>query len=464
MNSPSLIPISLTADKVAFLPKDNRPRKTSNFFPSLDDSFSSQSSNSSSNSTLDLGIHDDKLNTFDFSNSLLFSNKNKEFLNPGFTFIRPSQTSSSLSSGSSTSYSTTKRHNSSPMIGSKFFNTNAPTNPPSTSSSSISTPMLFPMHEFKQPDFSQISIGYEEESFKSPTMFHSPIQSIWSNHPTPNINDITPKLNEFQFKNDMPYDISLKQDNFNDFPLRSETNLHDFQLKNEPNVSEIQYQRQYISVIDPNSSPELKKSFNIYLSRVNNPSFVPSNSITETREYINSTGPSTEHAHITNDSETLNKKIEKIDKLINKSKQKNVPVKVNLPKNYKFKEKSIKLVSPVNFNKLLLDQINSSSVKYQEDYCSTFYKRNKHKYMFIKESSNSLKVNNSGGKSWVTIKLNLNENQLNKKKLKVDIKNLPIWKPINLNQTSINFDKPKLSKSKKIDLKHNNMLKRFGKR
>lgn len=287
----------------------------------------------------------------------------------------------------------------------------------------------------------------------------------------PNVNDLTPKLNAFRFKTD----LDLEQD------------LHQ---------------------IEPET--EQKKSYNIYLNRVNNPSFVPSasnidarayhgrehhnsietgeyhssietgeyhssteprkhhkerdfrNSITETRDYIKnsipgSKGSFSEQSHVTNDAEVLSKKIEKIDRLMSISK-KNISIKINLPRDYKCKEK---LASPVNLNRILLDQICSTAVKYQEDYCSTFYKRNKHKYMFVKESSNSLKVNNSGGKSWVTVKLNLNPDQASKKKLKVDIKNLPVWKPINLNQ-STNYDKPK-GRSKRPDVKHN-VLKRFGKK
>lgn len=72
---------------------------------------------------------------------------------------------------------------------------------------------------------------------------------------------------------------------------------------------------------------------------------------------------------------------------------------------------------------------------YPEDFSSTFYKRNKHGYMFIRESSSSLKVNSSGPKSWVTIKLKLGSHET--QKIKVDVKKLPVWKPINLNQTSM---------------------------
>lgn len=78
---------------------------------------------------------------------------------------------------------------------------------------------------------------------------------------------------------------------------------------------------------------------------------------------------------------------------------------------------------------------NLGTKVYPEDYCSTFYKRNKHGYMFIREASSSLKVNSSGPKSWVTIKLRLGKEDT--KKLKVNVRNLPEWKPINLNLTFV---------------------------
>lgn len=80
-----------------------------------------------------------------------------------------------------------------------------------------------------------------------------------------------------------------------------------------------------------------------------------------------------------------------------------------------------------------------------EDFCSTFYKRNNHGYMFIREGSNSPKVNSSGPKSWVTINVKLFD--ADQKKLKVDVKRLPVWRPINLNQLSATR-KPAKKKSK----------------
>lgn len=91
-----------------------------------------------------------------------------------------------------------------------------------------------------------------------------------------------------------------------------------------------------------------------------------------------------------------------------------------------------------------------------EDYCSTFYKRNSLGYMFIKEPSNSLKVNNSGPRSWVQLKIKFPETS-NTKKLKVDIKQLPFWKPINNNPK----DKSRAKKSPR-DKKKSNFLKLFN--
>ncbi|EMG51030.1 hypothetical protein G210_4725 [Candida maltosa Xu316] len=66
--------------------------------------------------------------------------------------------------------------------------------------------------------------------------------------------------------------------------------------------------------------------------------------------------------------------------------------------------------------------------RYNEGYSTTFYKRNKHGYMFIREATNTLHVHQN---SWVQLKIKLpvNQKKLLIKKLKVDIKELPIWKP-----------------------------------
>lgn len=93
-----------------------------------------------------------------------------------------------------------------------------------------------------------------------------------------------------------------------------------------------------------------------------------------------------------------------------------------------------------------------------EDYCSTFYKRNSLGYMFIREPSNTLKVNNSGPRSWVQLKIKFPE-ATSAKKLKVDIKQLPFWKPIN-----VNLKDPSRSKRILKDKRKFNVLKRFNNR
>lgn len=92
-----------------------------------------------------------------------------------------------------------------------------------------------------------------------------------------------------------------------------------------------------------------------------------------------------------------------------------------------------------------------------EDYCSTFYKRNSLGYMFIREPSNTLKVNNSGPRSWVQLKIKFPE-ATSARKLKVDIKQLPFWKPIN-----VNLKDPSRAKRILKDKRKFNILKRFSK-
>lgn len=129
--------------------------------------------------------------------------------------------------------------------------------------------------------------------------------------------------------------------------------------------------------------------FNIYSEKVNNPTFIPKSNL----------------------SKEIETKLGKIQ--------------IKLPNsNQKIKKLG---------NKRLLNHLDDSFINYGENYVSTFYKRNKNRYMFIKENTTSLKVNSVGSKSWVVIKLRLN-NKVVKKKLKVDINQLPIWNPIQKKQ------------------------------
>ncbi|KAG7193819.1 uncharacterized protein KQ657_000513 [Scheffersomyces spartinae] len=104
-----------------------------------------------------------------------------------------------------------------------------------------------------------------------------------------------------------------------------------------------------------------------------------------------------------------------------------------------FSNKSIRVRLPVcttsvKNSRLFTEKIISNPFKsYKEDYCSTFYKRNHHGYMFVREPTNILKVNTTMSKLWVQIKIKLTDKHngdLICKKLKVDVKELPIWKPI----------------------------------
>ncbi|EGW33491.1 uncharacterized protein SPAPADRAFT_60843 [Spathaspora passalidarum NRRL Y-27907] len=225
----------------------------------------------------------------------------------------------------------------------------------------------------------------------------------------------------------------------------------------------------------------LQLKSNIYANKVNNPTFIPSSGLLE---------------------ENSKSAIKISDKAIKKSKAKKDASGVRL--NYKIEakyeeeeqslsQKNIKIKLPNIFRDtpesdyFLKDMISSQEAnRYGEDYCSTFYKRNIHGYMFIKEPSNSLKVNASGGKSSVSLKISLpaGNNRLLAKKLKVDVKELPIWKPIssgnggtasftarrrpnvNSNNTSNGTKETKGIQATQDPpkLKNGNLSKRFGRR
>lgn len=85
---------------------------------------------------------------------------------------------------------------------------------------------------------------------------------------------------------------------------------------------------------------------------------------------------------------------------------------------------------------------------YLEDYCLTFYKRNDHGYMFIREPTTLLKVNYTGSRQWVQVKVKMPGVS---KKTKVNIKNLPVWKPLSLNPV-VNKRKDKRRRWKRFQL------------
>lgn len=170
----------------------------------------------------------------------------------------------------------------------------------------------------------------------------------------------------------------------------------------------LECQTKYLETV--NTSPRV----NIYLTRVNNPPFV---------------------------SQTLksDKKVKTVS---------NNQIVIRLPSETRETRRCLK------FRDYFLQQNNDVN---GEDYCSTFYKRNSVGYMFIREPSNSLKVNNSGPRSWVQLKIKFPDTT-SAKKLKVDIKQLPFWKPMNVNLKDLTRTK----KSQK-DKRRFNILKRFQK-
>lgn len=177
---------------------------------------------------------------------------------------------------------------------------------------------------------------------------------------------------------------------------------------------------------EPHREPPKDKKVNIYSTKINTPIFVPGEKFASVQENAKEPKLYKEPQH------TL---VKKTDHGRREPKQDvgKPPIVVKLSG----KKRSVVLPdTESNLSALcgryILSRLNVK--EYPEDYCSTFYKRNKHGYMFIRESSSSLKVNNSGPKSWVTIKLKLGK--LEQQKLKVDAKKLPVWKPINLNQPS----------------------------
>lgn len=353
-----------------------------------------------------------------------------EFLRPvsGFGItLGPSYTHMNTTAPSSP-FQFTKRHNLSPLIGSKFFSSQPNPTPGvrkslSTSQTPLIDPFVLNVTSPISPDLPSIemlslsqggtsshksltsSLASSNFIGLSPSM---PLQSIWSNSNTPiidnswtGIDDKTPKLDNFHFE-----------------------------------TSDVLFSPFYEEEVPPIESSESKRH-NIYSSKVNStPTFIPRG---EQKVEGKILFPDTKRP------EFLGERLRKVETRTVKAKVAKEEkyddfrfenVVVNLPKST-----NIRIPRNEALNQVFLRQLTNHGVTYSEDHCSTFYKRNKHKYMFIKESSNSLKVNNSGNKSFVTIKLKFTNDEAKKRKLKVDIKNLPVWKPINVQQ--MGYDKSK---------------------
>lgn len=190
----------------------------------------------------------------------------------------------------------------------------------------------------------------------------------------------------------------------------------------------------------PSSLEKLHRTKNIYASKLHTPVFVPGKDSMASSGCkggsIDPIGPrKSRSSGQIGPNQSSEKKVEVVENELHpKRAPKGIIVKLPKPQNRECPvpqadgESLSKLC-----NKLLLQNLHAR--EYPEDFCSTFYKRNKNGYMFIRESSSSLKVNSSGQKSWVTIKVKLGNHD--QQKIKVDVKKLPEWKPINLNLASV---------------------------
>lgn len=172
---------------------------------------------------------------------------------------------------------------------------------------------------------------------------------------------------------------------------------------------------------------------NLYAEKLNNPVFVP------TDQKPQPTRPAEEPREVSEKRPASRKPLDGSVK--NDTKRKKPALQSNIVVDFgNLAKQPVPAIAPASLNphgslgkECSRYVLESCTLKdYPEDFCSTFYKRNTHGYMFIRELSNSLKVNASGPKSWVTLKVKLGE--VEQQKLKVDVKRLPVWKPINLNQ------------------------------
>ncbi|CUM63751.1 uncharacterized protein PRCAT00001335001 [Priceomyces carsonii] len=75
--------------------------------------------------------------------------------------------------------------------------------------------------------------------------------------------------------------------------------------------------------------------------------------------------------------------------------------------------------------------IHPTCKKYDEHHCSSYCKRNSHGCMFVKEATNSLKINSTDlSKSWIELKVNLQSTftELAIRIIKVDVNEFLLWK------------------------------------
>lgn len=339
-------------------------------------------------------------------------------------------------------------------------------------------------------------------------------QSIWSSESTPKVRAsttltktvideyLTPKLDDFRFvENDDP---------FIPFPVRTLSFSADNSVSASPIMTRTeisQPKEPYTTHLTPSSG------LNFYLSKVKNATFVPSydysrpnvpvdqktrdrTELGETRSFLKATEPR-KSADKWPRGEELEKKSRKtIDEKEQKGKPTNKEKSISIlerltnsatekekgPKSRKYHApKSINIdgepheihlnLARASFSKSGLENTHhnlamlsslSDRIKVDENFCSTFYKRNKQGYMFIKESSSSsssLKVNGTNLRSWVFLKVNLGHSggPESARKVKVDTKDMPIWRPAN-GGASGGYGKRHGKKNRA------NVLKRFGRK
>ncbi|RLV95910.1 hypothetical protein JA1_000618 [Spathaspora sp. JA1] len=228
---------------------------------------------------------------------------------------------------------------------------------------------------------------------------------------------------------------SFLDDSVNDYlfsPFWKEQQDEATEEEDEGKKKEI-YQRSKDEEVELEKSIKYSNKQNIYSSKVNNPTFIPSTMPFNSTDSLQST--STEDTSYLAPKLTVEKATSadvrpgnRIQQKVKQEKQviSRESIKAKLPSVVRNTPRSDYFVRNIMHSQ--------QEKRYSEDYCSTFYKRNRQGYMFIKEPSNSLKVHTSGGKSWINLKISLPDqnNNLLSRKLKVDATELPVWRPITI--------------------------------
>ncbi|RCK55327.1 hypothetical protein Cantr_03756 [Candida viswanathii] len=383
----STIPLSTTTTTTNATPSSstinssNLQRRTSNFFPTND---------STAISTPNIQLSADSFRFPPLSNS-------------STTMLE--RVPSNSASPFATAYSKGNTTYSEPPL-SPFYQ-----KPHSVATSTISSPIL---NNFSQPTFNRVDYGL------SNNLGNLTIQTLSTSiSATPQ----TPKLQQ----QSLPQTPQLLQQRFSGFMISTDNST----------TNDLQLPQPALSIWNSNSSPkevEIRKPIikreNRYLNKVNNPVFIPSGPIPEANDLLEETKTLLTYVeHAIDDDDDSDEHIQELSSL-EKQEAKNVQAeeegeeedcpRIKFPSKVPYTSKNDYFVQ---------DMVNYDLTnRYSEGYSTTFYKRNKHGYMFIRESTNTLHVHQN---SWIQLKIKLpvNQKKLLIKKLKVDIKELPIWKP-----------------------------------